>query len=253
MMDKDKLRKADIFSGGVIFLVGCFVVSQALKMPMKDSWGGVQNVWYVSPAIFPLFVGAMIMLLGALLIRTALKEVGIEGFKSVLSFIGSSSELVPFLKLDANVRFYTIVSILFSFVFLYIPRIDFFLTAISFLNVFILGFYIDRIDILKKLLGFYLMQMAVFLVLFLTPAHKGFSTLVDYPADWLMLLFIFGFNGYAFNLCKQDNLLKNKYRTSLIVAVVAPFVIGIIFKYLLLVPMPFEGMVIELIDAVWYR
>ena len=34
-------------------------------MPMKDTWGGVQNVWFVSPALFPLFVGAMIMLLGA--------------------------------------------------------------------------------------------------------------------------------------------------------------------------------------------
>ncbi len=84
MMDKGQLRKADIFSGGLIMLFGLWVISQALKMPMKDSWGGVQNVWFVSPALFPLFVGAMITLLGALLIRTALKTVGSAGLKEVL-------------------------------------------------------------------------------------------------------------------------------------------------------------------------
>ena len=62
MMDKDKLRKADIFSGSLIILLGLFIISQAVQMPMKDSWGGVQNVWFVSPALFPLLVGGMLVL-----------------------------------------------------------------------------------------------------------------------------------------------------------------------------------------------
>ncbi|MEE4113214.1 MAG: hypothetical protein V2I40_10395, partial [Desulfobacteraceae bacterium] len=84
MMEKDKLRKADIFSGGTIFLFGLWVVGQAMQMPMKDSWGGVQNVWFVSPALLPLFVGAMIALLGALLVRTALKSVGFKELGNIL-------------------------------------------------------------------------------------------------------------------------------------------------------------------------
>ena len=67
MLEKDILRKADVFSGILFFCFGLFVVLQALKMPMKDSWGGVQNVWYVSPALFPLFVGGIIALLGLIL------------------------------------------------------------------------------------------------------------------------------------------------------------------------------------------
>ncbi len=94
MMEKEKLRKADIFSGGIIFLFGLWIVSQALKMPMKDSWGGVQNVWFVSPALFPLFVGAMIMLLGALLIRIAFREVGSKELKRVLRWLGSP-DMIP--------------------------------------------------------------------------------------------------------------------------------------------------------------
>lgn len=37
MLEKDKLRKADIFSGGGISIFGLWVMSRALQMPMKDS------------------------------------------------------------------------------------------------------------------------------------------------------------------------------------------------------------------------
>lgn len=160
MMDKDKLRKADIFSGGIIFLAGTFIVSQALKMPMKDSWGGVQNVWYVSPAIFPLFVGAMIMLLGGFLVRTALKETGLLGAKQVITFL-MSSQFVAFLKLEKNIRFYASVIMLFSFIYMFIPRVDFFLAAIEFLLVFITIFHMEDAVILIKLLSFYLIQLFI--------------------------------------------------------------------------------------------
>ena len=83
MMEKDKLRRADMFSGSLICLLGLWIISQALKMPMKDSWGGVQNVWFVSPAIFPLFVGAMITLLGAMLIRTARSSSSSSGRRKI--------------------------------------------------------------------------------------------------------------------------------------------------------------------------
>ena len=97
MMDKDKLRKTDIYSGAAIFLFGLWIILQALKMPMKDSWGGVQNVWYVSPAIFPLFVGCMIMLLGGLLCRIALKTVGFKVFGQTVRWL-LSKNLLQFLN-----------------------------------------------------------------------------------------------------------------------------------------------------------
>lgn len=251
-MDKDKLRKADIFSGGLIFLSGAYIVSQALRMPMKDSWGGVQNVWYVSPAIFPLFVGAMIMLLGGLLVRTAIKEVGFKAVGNVGAFIGSS-DFIQFLKLDANLRFYAIVTMLLGFVFLFIPRVDFFLTAILFLNAVILMFYVEQIELLKKLFVFNIVQMAVFLCFLLTGLNTFFSSYADYPGDILVVIFIFCFSTYGYRLCRQNDDLKRKYKTAIIVAFAAPIFIGIIFKYFLLVPMPFEGMVVESLDAIWYR
>ncbi len=250
-MDKDKLRKADIFSGGIIFLAGLFIISQALKMPMKDSWGGVQNVWYVSPAIFPLFVGAMIAILGGLLVRTAIKETGLAAFKEIVSFI-ASNDFIQFLKLGQNIRFYAIVSLLFSFIFLYIPRIDFFPTAIQFLMAFILMFYLDDKNLLIKLFGFHLAQHIIFILFLFTGLAQGLTAYAAYPGDILMLVFIPCFALYAFGLCRANGIWMKKYKTSLIIAFCAPLIIGVVFKYLLLVPMPFEGMIVELLDLIWY-
>jgi len=109
MMDKEKLRKADFFSGIIILLFGAWIVIQAFKMPMKDSWGGVQNVWFVSPALFPLFVGFVIMLLGALLSRTAWKTVGKEEIGKVIRWLLSRGN-VEFLTSAPTLRYYAIVT-----------------------------------------------------------------------------------------------------------------------------------------------
>jgi putative tricarboxylic transport membrane protein len=251
MMDKDKLRKADIFSGGVIMLFGLWIVSQALQMPMKDSWGGVQNVWYVSPALFPLFVGAMIALLGAILVQKALKTVGRRGLMDVLHWLGSSN-LVRYLKTPAVFRFYAMVVLFFSFVFLNIPRIDFFLCAILFLIVFITMFYFDDDTLLKKMLYFYLAGTMAFLIFFSFGLSEALEASLPYPGDWLTLAFIIIYCIYVWTLIRNVTPLRKKYRTALILAVAAPFTIGPIFKFFLLVPMPTEGMVVAVLDAIWY-
>ena len=38
----------------------------------------------------------------------------------------------------------------------------------------------------------------------------------------------------------------------MIVAFIAPFVVGMIFKYFLLVPMPSEGLIVTFLDYLWY-
>lgn len=251
MMDKDKLRKADLFSGGLIALAGLFIVSQALQMPMKDSWGGVQNVWYVSPAIFPLFVGASITVLGLLLMRTAVKTVGWGVPAEVWRFLRGPGFL-EFLKKNANIRFYAILCLFLSFVFLMIPRIDFFAAAMFFLLAFISMFYPDDPGVLKKLLYFYLWQMALLVACLVFGIFDALSNRLPYSGDILVLAFIPAFALYAWGVVKHDPVMAKKFRTGLILALAAPMLIGTAFKYLLLVPMPFEGLVVLVLDAVWY-
>jgi len=75
---------------------------------------------------------------------------------------------------------------------------------------------------------------------------------LPYTSDWLTLVFIIAYCVYVWTLIRKNTRLRKKYKTSLILAVVAPFLIGFIFKYLLLVPMPKEGLIVALMDAIWY-
>ena len=251
MLEREKLRKADIFSGSIIVLFGLWIVLQAIKMPMKGSWGGVQNVWFVSPALFPLFVGIMIMLLGALLVRTAIKQVGFKELGNVLSWL-ASRELSAFLKKSANIRFYAIATLFFSLVYINISRVDFFLCSVLFLMVFITMFYFDNNTLLKKLLYFYLAGTAFFLIYFIFNIHAVLGGVVPFAGDWLTLIFIISYCVYCWALIRNRTELRKKYRLSLILAIAAPFFIGPIFKYFLLVPMPYEGLVVTVMDAIWY-
>jgi hypothetical protein len=251
MLEKENLRKADVYSGAVISLFGLWIVLQAIKMPMKDSWGGVQNVWYVSPAIFPLFIGCIIMLLGGLLCRTALKTIGFKAFAETARWL-SSKALLQFLNSVQNLRFYSIVVLLLSFVFLNIPRIDFFLSAVLFLTVFITSFYFDDAKLLKKLFFFYLAGVIVLILFFSIGLNEPLSRVVPFPADILAFCFIVAYCVYAWMLIRDNTALRKKYRTAMIVAIASPFIVGLIFKYFLLVPMPAEGLVVTVMDYFWY-
>lgn len=251
MMETQKMRKADVFSGFIISIFGLWVISQALKMPMKDSWGGVQNVWFVSPALFPLFVGGTIVLLGIGLIVNALKTVGVAGFKETLGWL-KSNEFVRFLKSDAMMRFHAIVILFFSFVYLYIPRVDFFLSSVLFLTTFISMFYLDDAGLLIKMLWVYLIGTLVIFIWFVLGIPAALETSIPFSSDWLTLLFILFYIFFVFRLTRGSTLLRKKYKTGLILSVAAPFTIGPIFKYFLLVPMPFEGLIVTVMDAIRY-
>ena len=251
MLEKEQLRKADIYSGFVIFLFGLFIVLMGMEMPMKDSWGGVQNVWYVSPALFPLAVGGIIMVLGALLTRTALKMAGVKALAETVRWFGSR-HFIQFLFSDAVVRFYAIIVLFLSLVYLTIPRVDFFLSAVLFLTVFITMFYFDDDRLLKKLLYFYLSGIGVLIVFFAAGLDARLGPFWPFAGDVLVICFILAYCSYAWMLVRSHPPLRKKLRTALIVAVAAPFIIGPIFKYFLLVPMPTEGLIVAVLDYFRY-
>jgi len=251
MLETEKLRKADIFSGAAVCFLGLFIISQALKMPMKDSWGGVQNVWFVSPALFPLLVGGMLSLLGVMLISTAFKSAGGKGVRSVFAFL-TSADFLKFLRHPQSVRFYGIVYNLLFFVFLMIPRIDFFLAAVLFLQVSIFMFYFGDHTHLLKIFGFTLCASLLLSFFLFSGLAEKFAGATEFAADWLVLLFIPTLCLVAGTTIKARPELKRKFRLSIIIAVAAPLTIGIIFKYFLLVPMPHEGLIVQLLDSIWY-
>jgi hypothetical protein len=251
MLEKEKLRKADVFSGAVISLFGLWIVSQAFQMPMKDSWGGVMDVWYVSPALLPLSIGIILILLGLMLCRIALKAVGLAEFKNTVQWL-LSRRSVWYLTLDATIRFYAIAILFLTLVFLNLPRIDFFLDAVLFLFAFISMFFFYDDALMKRFLFFYLVGEMIFVIYF----ALGFDDILDgihpFSTDILALCFLLGYILYVWVSVRRTPDLRRRFRLALIVSLVTPFVVGPIFKYFLLVPMPKEGLVVTVLDYFWY-
>lgn len=245
--EKVKLRRSDLFTSIVLFFLGLWIVFEAFKMPIKDSYAGVKNVWYVSPALFPLIIGFALMILSVFLFKVAVNTVGISYLKKGLT------ELIKFKMEERDLKFIAILSLFAFYVYLFIPRVDFFVSTALFLMVFISIFYFEDLDLFKRLYRFFITGSLVLLVFFLFKLNRLLDeSIFIYMTDLVVIAFFILYCSYAFILTIKDNRLKLRYRTSIIVAIVVPLLISPIFKYFLKVILPKEGLVIEVMNIIRY-
>ncbi len=251
-INKDNVRRKDIVSGIVLMLFGAWIVYETYaKIPMKGSWGGVMNVWYVSPGLFPIFIGSVLFFFGAVLIAVAVRHIGFhairEGVRSQARAMAGSREIS-----EPVFRFLAVVVILFFYIYMNMSRIDFYLNSILFLVAIIHIFYLDELQIMRKLFWFYLAGSVLFLVYFASGLDERISGSIPYPADLLAILFTTSFAAYAWMLARPSRDRLRKCRQALLMALATPVLIGGLFKYFLLIPLPKEGLVVALMDAVYF-
>ncbi len=92
MIPKETMRQADLVASVVLLIAGIAIIAHALTMPMKGTYGGVATYWYVSPALFPLFIGSMIIILCFVLAGNAVREKAhTRLLKNIKDFSWSSS------------------------------------------------------------------------------------------------------------------------------------------------------------------
>jgi len=244
-MKKKELRKADFITSVLLLLFSFWVIIETLKMPMKDTFGGVQNVWYVSPALFPLIISIFIMVLGGVLLIHSIKTGGAKYFLDNFSvrYKGLS---------EKNIRFIGILLALFSFVYLNIPRIDFFISVTLFLTYFISVFYFDDKDLLKKLTLFYFAGSIIFIILFAFGISKFLISYYQYFMDILALFFFTLYVLYSWINVRNSQIYRKRLKISLLVALVVPLILCPIFRYFLLVPLPKEGLIIQMMHNIYY-
>jgi len=244
-MKKKELRKADFITSVLLLIFSVWIIMQTLKMPMKDTFGGVQNVWYVSPALFPLIISIFIMVLGVVLLIHSIKTGGAKYFLNNFSvrYKGLS---------EKNIRFIGILLALFSFVYLNVPRIDFFISVTLFLTYFISVFYFDEENLLRKLTLFYFIGSIIFIILFVFGISKIINSYYEYFTDILALFFYLSYVIYNFVNIKSSNIFKKRLTVSLIVSLAVPLILCPTFRYFLLVPLPKEGLIIQIMHNIYY-
>jgi hypothetical protein len=246
IMEKVELRKKDYLTSIILVAFGLFVIFYTiLTMPMKDSFSGVVNVWYVSPALFPLCIGAFITQGGLVLMARAMRDGGARKFWEDFSAGKKQSS-------EKTLRLLAILLPILSYVYLNIPRVDFFLSTLFCLIVFTSLFYFDDPETLKKLFRFYLIGCLVFLLLFLAGAHHTLNDIFPYFLDGLVFLFLLAYSYYCFTLIQGDAALERKWRLTLVTSLLTSLALIPSFKYFLLVPLPVEGGFIEIMNVIRY-
>ena len=247
MMDRKQLREADFITSILLILFSIWELSQAFSMPMKDSYAGVSNVWYVSPALLPIFIGASLLILGCVLCRHSIRN---GGLRTLVQRWRRSDGVSTGLS-EAGESFLSILLAFGSFVYLTIPRIDFFLAILNFLFYFMVIFYFDD-RAFKRMYGlWYAAAVALFTLISAIGLYRFLHARFFYLFDILFLL-LFAMQLVVVRGWARRHDRADRFRVAWIVTLLTPTVLVPLFRYFLLVQLPYEGGIIRLMNLVYY-
>lgn len=248
MNSKTSLRKADFWTSILLFAVGAAMIGGAITFPMTDSYGGVQNVWYVSPALFPLLVAVALVLLSVVLFANAIATGGAH--RAIMDFPGAARRIA-----ERDLRLIAIVALIAGYVYGLIPRMDFFIATILFLQAFVVAFYVDRPMLSKVHVAAFCaisLAMGVLAAMGVTHARGSHAALLIDVAGVAVFAVLAAYAYARVIIGREVSDDRRRLRIALTISILVPLVLCPTFKYLLLVPLPIEGAVIEAMDNLHY-
>ena len=136
MLPRQSLRRADVVASVAFMALGAIVIYRASQMPWASARTGGSVQWYLSPGLFPVVVGTLLILFSARVLINALREGGQHG-------IGAATRAwFAGLPRNSGVHRVVIISILMAiFVFGAIGRVNFVVASSIYLFVAIAMFW----------------------------------------------------------------------------------------------------------------
>jgi hypothetical protein len=135
MMPKEKLRHADVVTSVLLILLCVAVLIGASQMPLRGTYGGVVNVWYVSPAALPFIIAGGLIIMSIALLRRAIRE---GGHRGMAPFFLARLRTLP--RNRPVHRMAGVVALLAIYVYGMIGRMDYFaatsLYLVAFMGIF---------------------------------------------------------------------------------------------------------------------
>ena len=233
-------RVADLWTSLILLVLAAAMIGGALQFPLRGTYAGVRNAWYVSPALFPLIVAGSLAILALVLLAGALRS-------GAATAAFGRSEAKP-----GGMDVLLIAGLIVAFVFAFVPRIDFVVAAAFFLFAFTTVFHGgSRASSRIVLLVYFGSALGVVAMALLgwTPAPRSTEAfLVDGvllgTLAVVMLATWFQTRGNS-----ED---RRKLRQCIGVSVLTPFILTAVFKFFLLVPLPREGVIVVALDTLRY-
>jgi len=247
-MDKLKIRGIDIIAGLIFFILGILILVFAFRMPLKDSFGGVNSVWYVSPALFPIIIGFCICGLAIAIIRYAVKH---DGFRQLKQILEQRKKISLFN--ETQIRFASILMPFCAIVYVNITRIDIFFSVVFFLIYTISVFYLGSMQLMRRMLLVYSIEMGIILILAVSKLDKVLAGVLWFSMDIVALILLIIFHIFlSMAMKKYTPGQKKKLRNILCVSYITPVGVILFFKFMLRIPMPKEGVIVDLFAMVYY-
>lgn len=248
--EKKGLRQADFLTSFLLIGIAIWVFVTGLRMPMTGTYGGVQSQWYVSPGLLPMIVGALLGFLALALLVNSIRSGGARVVTEVLKRRDMKLQ-------ESHIRFGAIMLAFVTYVFLNIPRVDFFLATATFLMFFIGAFYPNDDRVLHRLTLFYLIEQCVLFLVFVTGLGAALNSvlvyrMVEYGTDVVAIVILVTLWIYFAHLTRGRDEFHRLRRTTVLIAFLFPLVLTPLFRYALRVRLPHEGGIIELFHLVYY-
>jgi hypothetical protein len=240
------LRKADFWSSLVLIAVSAAMLLQALTFPLRGTYAGVRNVWYVSPALFPLIVSATLVLLGLGLLARSVRAGGAAAALHDLRHPAAER----FVRTSA--AFWIIGGAIGAYVYGFIPYVEFVAATALFLLCFTCGFHLADTRAAGTLLAALIAGGLVLLAGALAGLMPGPRTAAAYALDGVVWAAFVVAAAFVFSATRRAGELRRRFWHCFWTSLLTAFLLSMIFKYGLLVPLPREGATVALMDPVFY-
>ncbi|MBU2879904.1 MULTISPECIES: hypothetical protein [Aliiglaciecola] len=232
------LARANFKVGLVVFIICVVFFVHTLSFPMTGSYGGVENQWYVSPALFPLSVLSILILLSGIMIIKVWKECDYFSSLTVQSVNAASMDS------KTQDKWY-VITLLCVYIYVYIPSADFYLVTCLFLLSLMLRFYLKLTGLWRGVLYVHI-PLAIVLLSVRSIHSDVFSWfLVSSIVDEQHILINDLCCAAALGLQLFASVIRLKPEPAKVLRVwiyslLIPLILICVFSFLLYVPMPVE-------------
>ncbi|MGJ8681087.1 hypothetical protein [Paraglaciecola sp.] len=237
----------------VLLVLLAYILKLTLSFPMSGSYGGVENQWYVSPALFPLILLSALFLCCISLLVSSVKQQGSQHFFSLSHWFGNRAEQ------EVRDR-WLIIGLLVIYVYVLIPATDFYLATTVFLSSLTAIFYLQLKQARQTVIAANMLLMATLITVRTTLNEDPSLTILDINDLESSILYCDLSSALTLILLTLWQIIagvkidKTKVIYNLIAVLVVPLILIMIFSFLLYVPMPVEyGNVINFLNWLIYE
>lgn len=138
-MDKQKLRKADFLFSLALIAFGIVVIVAAADMPWTTAQKGVSSRWFLSPGLFPAFLGALLILFSLNVLWRAIAE---GGHRDIVRFVADAMAAAP--RNRKVHRVLLVILMIGAYVFGLLKNVNYYVASSAYLFVFMLLFHKPR-------------------------------------------------------------------------------------------------------------